>query len=174
MLQKCSIYDVAKVFFDEPSRDHYLKEISRKAGIAHTSTSNHIRSLLRSKIVTKSVERRGKRSFPIYKASMNVNFQRQKRIFNLMRIYNSGLIKDLQEIMPTSIVLFGSYAYGEDTEDSDIDIYMDCKKSEISLKKFESKLKRKIELHFQDHKKLPTELKSNIANGIVLDGYLEI
>ena len=76
--------------------------------------------------------------------------------------------------MPNDMILFGSYARGEDLENSDIDIFLECKKEEINLSNFENHLNRKIQLHFKDNfKNYPKELKNNIVNGIVLDGYLE-
>ena len=77
--------------------------------------------------------------------------------------------------MPNVIVLFGSYRKGEDTEESDIDLFLECPGEEISLGRFEKKLKRKVQLHFKTNfNDYPKELKNNISNGIVLDGYLEV
>ena len=43
------------------------------------------------------------------------------------------------------------------------------------LEKYEKKLDKKIQLFFsEDIKKLPTELRNNILNGIKLRGYLKI
>ena len=76
--------------------------------------------------------------------------------------------------MPKSIVLFGSYQKGEDSENSDIDLFVECDKEELDVKIFEKKLGRKIELHFKkDFTLYPKELKNNIINGIVLSGFLE-
>ena len=74
--------------------------------------------------------------------------------------------------MPKSIILFGSYSKGEDTETSDIDLFVECKSEELNLKIFEKRLERKIELHFKERFTLyPKELKNNIINGIVLHGF---
>ena len=76
--------------------------------------------------------------------------------------------------MPKVIILFGSYCRGEDIEESDIDIFIESKKQEINLDRFERALKRKIEIHFNDNfNNYPKELKNNILNGCVLYGYLE-
>ena len=57
---------------------------------------------------------------------------------------------------------------------SKIDLFVECKKEELNLEKFEKKLGRKIELHFnEDFTLFPKELKNNIINGIVLSGFLE-
>ena len=87
----------------------------------------------------------------------------------------SGLIEYLEEkLFPKVIVLFGSYRKGEDMIDSDIDLFVECKKEELNLSLFEKKLKRKIQLHFkEDFNSFPKELKNNIINGIVLYGFLE-
>ena len=97
-----------------------------------------------------------------------------KKIENLKLIYESDLIQFLEESFPgTTIILFGSYARGEDTEESDIDLFIESEKVEISLEKFEKKLKRTIQLHYKrKFKDMPKELKNNIMNGIVLDGYV--
>jgi predicted nucleotidyltransferase len=166
----------AGVFFESPTKRMYLADISRKIGLAHTSVKRNLGSLLRLNIITEEVEKRGSRRFPAYKANMDTQEYRiQKQLFNISSIKESGLIQYLQEnIMPRSIVLFGSYWKGEDTEASDIDLYIEAPKAEVMLDKFEKLLKRKLQLHFNESfASFPKELKNNIINGVVLSGYLE-
>ena len=61
----------------------------------------------------------------MYKANFNsLEFKKQKKIFNYQAIIESGLIEFLEdELMPKSIVLFGSFQKGDDVEDSDIDLF---------------------------------------------------
>ena len=96
-------------------------------------------------------------------------------IYNLSSLLESGLIKFIEEkFMPKSIILFGSYRRGEDIENSDIDIFVECKEKKLNLDKFERKLNRNIQLHFKENFNLyPKELKNNIMNGIVVGGFLE-
>ena len=174
MLQKCSITKIANVFFSEPTKEHYLIEISKKAKLAHTSVKKHLKELKRLLIIKETIEKKGNRKFPIYKAEIeSKEYKFYKRIHNFVQIKNlTAFLKD--KLMPNNIILFGSYARGEDIENSDIDIFLECKKEEISLENFESCLNRKIQLHFKDNfNNFPKELKNNIINGIVLDGYLE-
>ena len=176
MLQKCSVFKVAGIFFDEPTMPHYLLEISNKAGLAHTSTKKHLSQLERLAVIKESVEKKGKRNFPVYKANLESDaFKNYKRMHNVFQIEESGLINFLRDkLMPRAIVLFGSYSKGEDTEDSDIDLFVECGKEEVDASKFERQLNRKISLHFrEDFKKYAKELKNNIVNGMVLSGYLE-
>lgn len=176
MLQKSSIALVLGVFFRSPHKEHYLMEISRKIHIAHTSVKKNLQGLANAGIVQELIEKRGRRRFPIYKANTeNKNFKRFKFAYNISSLLESNLIDFIAEnLMPKSIVLFGSYRRGEDAEESDIDLFVECGKEEIDLKAFEKKLGRKIELHFNENfNSYPAELKNNIINGIVLSGFLE-
>ena len=176
MLQKSSTLKTAEIFFLEPTKEHYLMEISRKIKIAHTSTKNNLDKLARQGMIKKQIKTRASRRFPIFTANIdNSEYKNYKRLFNYQTIIEIGLIKHIQDkLMPKTIVLFGSYFRGEDIENSDIDIFIECKKQNINLDKFNKKLKRTIELHFkEDFKKYPKELKNNIMNGITLSGFLE-
>lgn len=177
MLQKCSIFNVARVFFNEPTKTHYLIEISKKSNLAHTSVKKHLSTLKKLSAIKESVEEKGNRSYPLYKADIeSKEYKFYKKIDNLIQIKESGLIDFLKDkLMPDNIILFGSYARGEDMEDSDIDIFVECKKEEMDTSKFKKFLNRTVQIHYKDNfKEYPKELKNNIINGIVLYGYLEV
>jgi len=166
----------AEMFFVNPTKKKYLMDISRNMGLAHTSVKKNLDKLVKSRLVIESVEKKGGRKFPLYKANTeNRLFKEYKRIYNLSSLIESGTIRFIEEkLMPKSIIVFGSYQRGEDTEDSDIDIFAECKEGGLNLDKFEKKLDRKIQLHFKENFALyPKELKNNIINGIVLSGFLE-
>ncbi|MBI2564833.1 nucleotidyltransferase domain-containing protein [Candidatus Woesearchaeota archaeon] len=176
MLQKYSILMVLEVFFIEPSKEHYLMNISRTINIAHTSVKQNLIKLVKRGLINQETQRKGKRNFPVYKANKdNKEFKRYKMIYNITSLLESRLIDFLEEkIAPKAIILFGSYRRGEDLEDSDIDIFIEGIEEKIDLKIFEKKLKRKIQLHFKkDFNTYPKELKNNIINGILLQGFLE-
>lgn len=177
MLQECSMFNVAGIFFDQPTKPHYLMEISQKSKLAHTSVKKYLQQLLKMNQITESSEKKGRRIFPIYKSNLNhPYYKKMKRIHNLFRLEESGLIDFLHDqLMPNCIILFGSYLRGEDTEESDIDLFIESKEEKLDLKKFEKKLNRKIQLHFKEKfSDYPSELKNNIINGIALRGYLEV
>jgi predicted nucleotidyltransferase len=176
MIQKSSIWKTLSVFFAEPTSSQYLKDISREIKIAHTSVKNNLLALLKEGLIEESVEKRGKRKFPMYRAKRDsVAFTRYKRAYNLLAVLESGLAEHIESALsPRCIVLFGSYQRGEDTEGSDIDLFVECKTGQVGLQKFEKILKRKIELHFNESfTAYPKELKNNIINGSVLSGFLE-
>ena len=176
MLQKCNMWKVGAIFFREPIKKHYLMEISKKSKLAHTSIKRYLLLLKKDSIIKESVEKKGNKRYPLYQANFdNIEYKFYKKIYNLCQLKNSGLISFLKKkLMPNVIVLFGSYAKGEDTDESDIDIFVECQQEKIILSKFEKYLGRYIQLHFkrkfQDY---PKELRNNIINGIILNGYLE-
>jgi|SRR3989344_6524350 len=176
MLQKSSISRTAELFFVNPTKKIYLMEISRKIQLAHTSVKKNLDTLVKLGLITRSVEKKGERKFPIYLANRdNKLFKEHKMIYNLSSLLESGIIKYIEEkIMPASLIVFGSYQRGEDTEESDIDLFVEGKEESLELHIFEKKLKRKIQLHFKEQfASYPKELKNNLINGIVLSGFLE-
>jgi len=171
MLQKYSLWKTLTVFFIEPTKEHYLMDISRKINLAHTSVKKNLTELVKLGLVKESINKQGTRNFPVYKADMN-HYKTYKKIHNQLSV--EELIEYLNDsLFPKAIVLFGSYQKGEDTENSDIDIFVQCKKTDIELKRFEKKLYRKIQLHFNQEFSFSKEVKNNIINGIVLKGFLE-
>jgi predicted nucleotidyltransferase len=176
MLQKSSIWATAGIFFSYPTNEHYLLEMSREIGLAHTSLKQNLLILIKEGIIKETIKKRGNRKYPVYRADTESPAYRQaKTVYNFTAIHESGIIKHLDDLlMPRCMVLFGSYARGEDLEGSDIDLFMECKEKKIDLARYENTLKRKIQLHFKDNfSTLPKEMKNNIINGIVLKGFLE-
>ena len=175
MLHKSTTQKILRIFLQEPTKTHYLKEISRKTGISHTSISKILEKFLNEEIITMKKETKGLRVFPEYMYNFQNTYNKTiKRLHNIECIYESQLIEKLiAKTTPRCITLFGSYEKGEDTEESDIDIFVEAEIVELDLKKYEEFLKRKIELHFNlDIKNYPKELRNNIANGTNLFGKL--
>jgi|SRR3989344_2344757 len=100
-----------------------------------------------------------------------------KRVENLKNIYTSGLSDYLEvELAGATIILFGSYARGEDTNTSDIDIAtIERKDKMLHLEEYEKILNRRINVNFYNSwKEIHKHLKNNILNGIVLHGSVEL
>ena len=100
-----------------------------------------------------------------------------KRADNLKQIYQSGLAQLLYDNFPgATVIFFGSYAFGEDTLKSDIDLaVVGTKERSIDLAKFEKILEREIIInYYKSFNNLDKNLLSNIANGIVLKGAIDL
>ena len=152
-----------------------MREISRKVKIAPTSVKKYLNELEKEGFITKTKHRIY--GYPIYSANRDAEeFKFYKKIDMWISIKMSGMLDYLhKECMPDAIILFGSAARGEDIKDSDVDLFLLCKKRKLDLQKFESELKRKINIFFaEDFNELSAELKNNILNGIVLKGYLKV
>ncbi|MDP7181555.1 MAG: nucleotidyltransferase domain-containing protein [Candidatus Woesearchaeota archaeon] len=101
--------------------------------------------------------------------------------FNLSELYASGLLPDIQQQYPQAraIVFFGSYRKGQDTTDSDIDIAVESEGSSrrpipFGHIKVGHRSSVPVTLHVFSRKHVDVNLFADIANGIVLDGFLEV
>lgn len=165
ILQKCSLWSVAEVFFSEPFKIHHIKEISNKISLAHTSVKNHINTLLKEGLIEE--DKTG--VFKGYKSRRdNPQFIFCKKVSNLININESNLLEYLKEHYPKSIILYGSYDKGEDIESSDIDIFIDSKKFKFDLSKYEKFLKRKMHIIFREE--VGKSLLESINQGTILYG----
>ena len=171
---KDSIWKVFEVFVDEPIKMHYIKEISRRINLAHTSVIKHLEKLEKENLIKKE---KGERFFGFKANRDNENFLFYKKISNLTKIKESGLLDFLiNSIYPQTIILYGSYLRGEDIEKSDIDLFIMSKsRKTLEIEKFEKILNRKIHIIIDKNlKNFSKELKLEIINGLVLYGYLNI
>lgn len=120
---------------------YYVRELSRNLGIGLGSASQSLRALEEAGLVLK--EKKGR--LVIYRADMGNPLLREfKFLFTLIEI--NPLISNIKEIS-SKIIVFGSCASGEDTEESDIDIFIeteDKKKVSELVESFQKKIERKI------------------------------
>lgn len=176
MLQKCNLWKIASIFFNEPEKGHNLLSISKKSDLAHTSVKNHLATLEQYGLIEKVENEISMKPKYFYQAKRDAEiFHHYKKIYNTDILMSSGIIEHIErECYPNSIVLFGSFSRGEDSSQSDIDIFIECNEKKINLDKYQFQLNRKISTMFRNNfKNLPEELKNNIMNGIVLYGFLE-
>lgn len=178
MIQNYSRWLVLRQFFDDPIGGFTIRLLSKKTGLATTSVRLHLKELSKEdkKGYPLVIKAKGV-SYPVYKANFDSQlFRFYKKMDILFRLKESGLIEKLEdELFPQVIIFFGSASKGEDTANSDIDLFLLRKEKEINLERFEKELGRPISLHFSDSfDKLPKELRNNIINGIKLSGYLEV
>lgn len=175
MLTEDNKVRILRLFFEGPSEILHLREVARRVGLSATGAMKILRSLeteglVKNERAAVTVEYRGNYD--------NEKFMALKRSLNLYSLHSSGLVSEIVDFykIPECIVIFGSYAKGEDTRESDIDIAVMTGMNEYpNLDIYEADLKRKISLHLiyniQNEKK---DFINTLANGIVLYGYLEV
>lgn len=166
---------ILTLFFEGPNERLHLREIARRTGLSATGAMKILRRLEKEGMVEK--ERAA--VTVVYRGNYdNEKFMALKKSLNLYSLYSCGLVSMLVDFyrIPECIILFGSYAKGEDTKESDVDIAVVTGIKEYpQLEIYEDKLKRKISLHLVENiKNEKKDFINSLANGIVLYGYLEV
>ncbi len=158
--------------FDDPTRRYYIRELARKVKANPNSIINAAKELEKMGLIRKEAK---KHIVEIIPNLDSPKFVIKKKIYNLTRIYDSGIVEFLaKRYNPKSIVLFGSYSRGEDVGGSDIDIAVITDETHLAgIIIFEKKLKRKIHLSLMQYRNIPEEMYNSLINGIILYGYLD-
>ncbi len=184
---------VLQVLFRFPDTEFSLSDLAKEARVAKP----HIGTIL-TELSTRDFIKIKKLS-KIWRIRANLaseSFVRSKMIYNLFILLESDIIGDLDIYYehPKSIVLFGSYRKGEDITGSDIDIAIEVEKEidSISLslaqqmkldklvdkvkavEKFEKLANRQVQILLFNRNTVDLHVFNNIANGIVLAGFLEV
>ena len=166
---------ISEFFFINPTARLRVRQIERELKLPLPSVIRYCKELADENILTVQtisnvVFYTGDRT--------SASFLLEKRLFNIRSLYVSGLIDFLKfELSNPTIVLFGSYSRGEDTENSDIDLFIESPKNvSLNLAKFENILKRKIQPFYYGslYEIKNTNLANNIINGITLNGFVEV
>ena len=142
-------------------------------GLSAPTVSTIIHNLAEESILVVKKEKQVESAY----AAPGDKFRRLKQFVNLLSIYECGLVEKITTVYnyPEAVVLFGSYSRGEDTKRSDVDIGIVTKRRlDFSTSSFETKLGRKISIHELELEKAAPEFLNDLANGIVLEGYLKI
>lgn len=167
-------------FYEQSERQFHIRELARITHKSPASISQHLQKLRQKKLLISQK----KLNHLLYKANTEeILFKVKKRAYNIETLYNSGLIHYIQEEynQPQAIILFGSYAKGENNPQSDIDlIIITPLKKPVNLNPFEKKLHHSLQIFTYSLEELRTlttqnkELLNNFINGIVLEGYMEL
>lgn len=173
MIQRYSRYKILREFLECPLKDFHMRELSRITKITQPTVMNHLKALTKEGLIFK--EKKG--IYPTYGANRDSDVFKFYKKFNLiLSMQQSGLLDYIKDSCNSDvIILFGSASRGEDTEKSDIDLYVQSREKDLGLSKYEKVLHKEINIFFEENfSRLSNELKNNILNGIVLDGYLKV
>ena len=169
---------ILRLFFIDPYTEFSLSEVAELIGKSKSLVSKKLGPLQDEELITVIKKRY------VYRIQANYsNFQYIKRkiLYNLDAIYRSGIVELLVEVYPKAkaIIFFGSARKGEDAAGSDIDIAIETEEDPVDIsaepetKALEDYLDRHLSTFVFDRESLSEGSFSNIANGIVLYGYLE-
>lgn len=167
-------------FFSFPEHPIGLNDLSEQIGASKTSTKLAVNQLIDQGFLKK--EEIGN-AWRLSTDPKNPFIITKKIPYNLQLIYESGIIGAVYNKIPNAraIILFGSYRWGTDNEKSDIDIgveVLDNKEMRIEMLGLVEQLgfrkNVKVNIHVFSRNKVDLNLFTNIANGITLDGLLEV
>ena len=171
---------ILEVLFGYPDKEFSLSDLAKESKVAKANIGAILKEF--HKIGFIEITKLSK-IWRIRANQRNWFFIKSKIVYNLNFIYQSGLVEFLNDYFknPKSIILFGSFRKGEDLSGSDIDIAVEIDEDKEyqtivlrELSKFEEAIGRKIQIHLFNRKYIDQNLFNNIANGIVLSGFLEV
>ena len=173
--EKCLVW-----FFAFPRTKIGLTELSKYVSSSKTAAKQAVESLVQHNIIIREI---AGRAWILSANPKNQYFIRKKMLYHIDRLYESGIVEAVYKMTPQArtIILFGSYRRGDDVEESDIDIaveVLDNRKMRIERLGIVEQLGYRknipVNLHIFSRNKVDLNLFANIANGIVLDGFLEV
>jgi len=151
------------------------RELAKELNVSPAGVAKAIQLLEKKEFI--HIEKHHSMNLQLITLHRTPYIMRLKQTENLKQLYELALIDYLEENYPgTTIILFGSYAKGEDTTTSDIDIaIIGAKHKQVDMHIFEKKLERQININnYNSFKDIATELKENLCNGIILTGGVEL
>lgn len=167
-------------FFAYSNRDFTFNEVCTATGTSKTTAKMIIESFFDQQLLKRTILGR------LWRLTANQESERFKRAkisYNLGLIYENNIVELIRGKyqQARTIILFGSYRKGDDIEGSDIDIAVEISgATELMIDpafQFEEIGYRrdvKVNLHIFSRSKIDINVFSNIANGIILDGFLEV
>ncbi|MDD4877915.1 MAG: nucleotidyltransferase domain-containing protein [Candidatus Nanoarchaeia archaeon] len=170
---------VMQWFYSFPTGYTGLTELSEFLSIAKTTARRVVMTLSEAGFL--KVETIGKMWRISCNPSHPYNFT-WKVTYNLNLIFSSFILNEIHKAIPCpkAIILFGSYRKGDDIETSDLDIAVEVIGNEppkiIELGRLDDFGYRKnvpVHLYVFSRNNIDINLFANIANGIVLEGFLE-
>lgn len=171
---------ILRILFNYPEKEFSLSDLAKEAGVAKAHIGKILDELHSLNIITIT---KLSKMWRIKANQQSPEYIKTKIVFNLAFVYQSGLVEFLNEEFnnPKAIVLFGSLRKGDDISASDIDFAIESDEvkeyqivSHKKLAEFEKGIGRKIQLHLFNRKNVDINVFNNIANGIVLSGFLEV
>lgn len=170
---------IKEFFFQHPTMKIHLRALARAVKLSAPATKTACERLEKEEFL----ERKQEPPLVVYTAAHESRrFREEKQLWNLRQLRKSGFIEYVNDVLARpAIILFGSFAKGEDWERSDIDLFIVAdEKRELELEPYEESLGKEFQvfLHtrqeFREMKRTSRELLNNVLNGVILSGYVEV
>lgn len=107
----------------------HLREIARKVKLGIPAVKNHLDKFLKEKIITKRREGKNVKFFINFKNKKIISYLTQVEFYRLEKLprFVSNVAFDLLSMLETKpliVLIFGSYAKGDYTKESDLDVLL--------------------------------------------------
>lgn len=152
--------------------ENHLRQIAKDLNMNHMTTKRILDSLVRGNVL--DVKKQGKNNMFSIKntlESQNIIFMAEFYKFNKFIRKHPELRKDMEKLKKMhaeTIIIFGSYAKGAETERSDIDIYIDT--SSKKTKKDSEDINKKLSVKIGKFNKESLLIKEIEKNHIIIKG----
>lgn len=167
-------WEIQRFFFAFPSKACSLSELADALSIHKGTASRAVKRLEAEGFLEREVLGRVWR----ITCTQHRYLETRKVPYHLSLILDSGIVERIRKDHPIgAIVLFGSIRKGDDVESSDIDIAIESNKDHLErFGEIDLGFRKSVpvNLRFFSRKRIDPHLFSNIGNGIVLDGFLEV
>jgi predicted nucleotidyltransferase len=137
--------NVLEPFFNTPKHWHF-EDIKKHANISRPQLAQWLKILEKENLI-KRIKPKG--HMPYYIGNVgNPSFHNRKKLFAKQQLQQSGLLDHLASLEKAKVViLFGSFSRWDWYDDSDIDIFIYGDGDDFEHGKYESKIKREIQVH---------------------------
>lgn len=148
MFDKYVEWKILRFFLQNPTTFFYVNEVARKLKVSPASVSNFLKRMEKESFFIKKIVG----NTHLYHLNNDLEIIKRLKIFHtLIEIHKIKLVDLLREKDETiiSIILYGSFAKGEDDEKSDVDILIisnQKKKFTELIQKIEEKIGKEIEV----------------------------
>lgn len=163
-------------FFENPNEEFYLRELGRLLKLSPMTVKRALDDLVNDKLII----RQKKKNQILYHANTeSLSYKFAKISYNLARLEENEILDFLLDKIPgiSSIILYGSYAKGENDKHSDLDLLMICTTKKIDSNEIEKRLGIEVNIISFTSTQWTKQAKTNrafyldvITEGIVLHG----
>ncbi len=187
---------VLEYLFRYPDLEFSLSDLAKEISVSKGNLGDILREFHKDELILLTPL---SKIWRVKANQQNWFFRKSKIVFNLNAVYQSGLVEFLNDFYqnPRAMILFGSFRWGADISSSDIDIAIeidqevkdearvvllrqlvaDNKKNHDLVVEIEEYLSRNIQVlvfNKKSRENVDLHVFNNIANGIVLGGFLEV